>query len=101
MATEVGSPANKPGGAGMPANKGWDPGTERPSPMGPLNPGAMWGNCLCNSAKGSPRTLERVRGGMRVSVTLCLLFLGVTTRERASSCSGGDRSRLTGEGEEW
>ena len=71
-----------------------------PSVLVPLNPWKL-GNCLCSSAKGSPKTLDNVLGVMRVSVTLCLLFLGVTTRERASSCSGGDKSRPTGDGDEW
>ena len=30
-----------------------------------------------------------------------LRFLGVTTRDRASSCSGGDKSLPTGDGDEW
>jgi hypothetical protein len=59
---------------------------------------AKCGNCLCNSAKGSPKTRDKVLGVIRVSVTLCLLFLGVTTNDRASSCSGGDKSLPTGEG---
>jgi len=116
IATEVGRPANRPGGAGKPGNRGWAipvapgiPGSlgelvavaAFPSVLFPLNPW-KFGNCLCSSAKGSPKTLDNVLGVIRVSVTLCLLFLGVTTSDKASSCSGGDKSDLaTGDGDEW
>jgi len=72
----------------------WKGGRGRsPRSFGMWKPGGMNGlagpKCFCSSAiEGcSPSNLDTVRGVILVSVTLCLFFLGVTTKFNASSCS--------------
>ena len=68
---------------GIPGNggRGKNPGG---IPKGVPCPKCFWRSAIDGC---SPRSLETVRGVILVSVTLCLFFLGVTVRLRASSCS--------------